>query len=62
MTNEPAVFIAAITAVISAVLTLLVAFGLDLTQDQTNAVLGAAGAILPLVAGFFIRARVTPSP
>jgi hypothetical protein len=62
VTTEPAALIAGITAVVSAVISLLVAFGLDITEDQSIAILAATGAILPLIAGFLTRARVTPVP
>lgn len=46
-----------VIAVIQAVLTLLVTFGLRLTPDQTGAILTLSGAILAIVA----RGQVTPA-
>jgi len=47
----------------TAVLGLLVAFGMRLTDDQRNAVLGVLGALVPLVAlgaAAWARTKVTP--
>jgi hypothetical protein len=60
MKNEPVLTIASITALATAVVTLLVAFGLPLTQDQQQAVLGFVAVVAPLVAAYFARKRVTP--
>lgn len=62
MTTEPLVTVASITAGVTALLGLLVAFGLDLTTDQTAAVLGVVGVVAPLVVAWFARSRVTPYP
>lgn len=50
--QEPAVYVAVATAGIS----LLVAFGLDLTGEQTGAIV----AFVQVVAGFLTRSQVTP--
>lgn len=61
MSNEPAVTIAAVLAAVQAVLVLVVAFGVDLTEAQSEAILGAVGAVGTLIAGVLIRRKVTPS-
>ena len=61
MTNEPLVTTATVTAAVSAVLTLLVAFGVDLTEGQTTAILGAVGVAAPLVVALVARAKVSPA-
>jgi hypothetical protein len=55
---EPALAVGAVTAAVGAILALLVAFGLDLTTEQTTAVLGAATFLAPLVSAWFTRSRV----
>lgn len=60
MNNEPAVTVGTITAVVSALLTLLAAFGLNLSADQTAAVVGVVAVLAPLVAAFITRRKVTP--
>ena len=45
------------TALVQAVLTLVVAFGLDLSPEQIGAVLAVTAAVLGLVA----RSQVTPT-
>lgn len=52
--REPAVILAAVQAVLA----LVIAFGLDLTNEQTGAVLAVTAAIL----GIITRSRVTPVP
>jgi hypothetical protein len=60
-TQEPAVIITMIMAVIQAALGLLVGFGLELTEDQITAVLTFSGSVLALVAGIVIRGQVRPT-
>lgn len=62
MKNEPAVTVGTITAVVSALLTLLAAFGLDLSSDQTAAVVGVVAVLAPIVASLITRSKVTPVP
>ena len=60
MKNEPAVKVGTYTAVVAALLTLLTAFGLNLSDAQTAAVLGFVAVVAPLVAAFITRRHVTP--
>lgn len=60
MNREPVVTVASITAAIAAALTLVVSFGLPLTDEQQNAILGIAAVTAPMVAAYFQRKRVTP--
>lgn len=60
MTNEPALTIGGIVAAVTAVLTLLVAFGVTLTQEQTAAILGVVGAVGSLVQAWLTRRTVEP--
>lgn len=62
-TPEPARLIALATAAITSLIGLLVAFGVDLTQEQQAAILATFGTVTSLivVAGEMIRSRVTPT-
>lgn len=60
MKNEPAITIASITAAVAAVIGLLTAFGVSLSDDQQKAILGVVAVIGPIVAGYFTRGKVTP--
>lgn len=59
--GEPALTTSTITSIVAAAVTLLVAFGLSLSNDQVVAITGFVAVIAPLVAGFVTRAQVTPS-
>lgn len=54
--NNPAL----ITSTVAAALVLLVAFGVPVSEDQKDAVIGITGAVLALLAGVTTRALVTP--
>lgn len=53
--TEPAITWGSATAVVAAVLTLLAAFGADLSSDQTAAILGVVAVFGPLVAAGLTR-------
>ena len=61
MTNEPVLSIAGIQAAVAAVLTLLVSFGVTLTEAQTAAILGLWATVGPLLFAVWTRRKVTPS-
>lgn len=60
MKNEPVITVAGVTAAVTAVIALLVSFGVDLTQDQQNAILGVVAVVAPLVV-IYARKFVTPN-
>lgn len=60
MSNEPVWSVAGITAVVAAVVALLAAFGVPLSDEQVQAVLGLVAAAAPLVVAYFSRKRVKP--
>lgn len=60
-TQEPAAVVAVVVALVAALLTLLAAFGLELTDDQRTAIIGFVTVAAPLVVGFIVRRSVTPS-
>lgn len=49
--REPAVIISSITALVTAVIGLAVAFGLPISPDQQTAILAFTGAVLVLIFG-----------
>lgn len=62
MKNEPVLTAAALASVVSAVLALLIAFGVSLSEVQTAAILGAVGTVAPFALAFLARSKVTPTP
>lgn len=60
MKTEPVISTATITAAVSAVIGVLVAFGVPLTDDQKIAVLALVGVAAPLVV-ILARKYVTPN-
>jgi len=58
--GEPALLQATATAVVAAAISLLVSFGLPITDEQQNAILSFVAVIAPLVAGVLIRRGVVP--
>ncbi|HLR83959.1 MAG TPA: hypothetical protein VK059_03365 [Nocardioidaceae bacterium] len=60
MNREPVVSVASLTAAVSAVITLAVSFGLDLSGDQQKAILGVVAVVAPLLV-MVARRYVTPT-
>lgn len=60
MNTEPAITIGAITTAVGTAITLAVAFGVPVTADEKEAILGFCAAVLPIVAAFLIRGKVSP--
>jgi hypothetical protein len=60
MKNEPVLTVAAIQSALAAVIALVVAFGVTLTDTQTAAILGAWAAVGPIAFGVLTRSKVTP--
>ncbi len=58
MNREPAAIIGTITAAVTAILALLVAFGLDIEPEQQAAILGVIAVIAPVVATLITRSAV----
>lgn len=61
MKNEPAITIGTISAAVSAVIALLISFGVPLTEDQQIAILGVVAAVGPIVAAVITRRFVSPA-
>jgi hypothetical protein len=61
MGNEPVITAVSISAIVSAALGLLIVFGIDIKQDQVEAILAFVGVVAPLVVGALVaRSKVTP--
>ena len=58
LTTEPSVIIGGITAFVTAAIGLLVAFGLDITDEQKNAILAMTAVLAPVIASVVIRSKV----
>ena len=58
MDKEPAAIVGTITAVVTAAIALLVAFGVNLTDEQQKAILAMVAAVAPVAAALIIRGRV----
>lgn len=60
MSTSPVWTAATIAAVISAAIALLVAFGVQLTQEQITALLGFVAVVAPIGVAAFASPKVTP--
>lgn len=58
MNKEPAFILGAVGTAAASVMALLIAFGLDLNQDQQLAILRVIAGVGPLVLGLVIRLKV----
>src|SRR5690606_36934868 len=58
MATEPATIVGTITAAATAIIALLVAFGLDLSDEQQQAILGVVAVAAPVIAAVVIRGKV----
>jgi hypothetical protein len=61
MKNEPIISTAFFGAVATGVIALLTAFGLELTADQTAALLGISALIAQVVVALVARRKATPN-
>ena len=61
MKYEPLISISSIVAAATAVVALLVAFGVPLTEDQKVAILGLVGVLAPVIVALVTRGKVTPN-
>ena len=52
---------ARVLAIVQAVIVVAVVFGIDISDDQKEAILALVGAFLSLGVGELIRSRVTPA-
>lgn len=57
-TSEPALTIGSVGAAVAALVALLVAFGVPISQEQTVAILGVVASVGPLLAAVLIRRKV----
>lgn len=59
MTN-PVWNAAVVSSIVSAAITLLVAFGVPVTEAQSAAILGFVGVVTPVLMAWWASSRVTP--
>lgn len=59
--SEPAITAGSITALVTAVIALLVAFGVPLTDLEREAILGLVAVLAPLAVALLVRPHVTPT-
>lgn len=57
--NNPVWSAATISAIVSAFITLLVAFGVPVTEAQTTAILGFVAVVAPIGVAWYVSSRVT---
>jgi hypothetical protein len=60
MTREPVMAATSLVSAIAAVLVLLRSFGVQITDDQYNAIINLVAIVGPIGAGLWARRRVTP--
>lgn len=59
--TEPVVTVGMVSALVAAILALLVAFGIDIPEDVQTGILGLIAVAAPIVAGVIARKYVTPN-
>lgn len=59
-TTEPVAVGAAVVTLVQAVLVLVVAFGVDLTPEQTAAIMAVVTSLVTLAAAIVVRRKVSP--
>lgn len=59
--REPLITVATVTAAVTAILALLTAFGIPLSEQQQTAILGVVAVAAPLAVGLLARSQVTPN-
>lgn len=59
--NEPLITASGVTALVAALIALLVAFGVPVTDQQREAILSLVAILAPLAVALLARAHVTPT-
>lgn len=59
--REPLITVSTITTMVAAVVSLLVAFKVPLSEQQQTAILGVVAVAAPLAVGLLARSQVTPN-
>lgn len=59
--NEPIVIINSVMTVIQAVIVMLVAFGLDISEEQKGSIIAVSVAIGGIITALYGRSQVTPN-
>lgn len=58
--TQPVLTSTTIIALVTAVIALVVAFGVELTNEQTAAILGVVGVVAPIAVGIYSSRKTTP--
>ena len=58
--TKPVLTSTTIVTIVTAVIALLVAFGFELTNEQTAAILGLFGVLAPIAVGIYSSRKTTP--
>jgi len=58
--TEPVLAATTLVSVVASILVLLRSFGVQLSDDQYNAIINVVAIVGPVVAGLWARRRVTP--
>lgn len=58
MKEEASISVGSITAAVTAVLALLVAYGFDVSEEQQTAILGVVAVLAPVIVGIVTRSKV----
>lgn len=61
MNSEPVLTAASVAALVTAVVALLKAFGVPISDDQAIALVGVVGPVATIAAALFARSKVTPT-
>lgn len=61
MQHEPVITVGTITALVAALIVVATAFGLPLSDAQTQSLLSLTAILGPLVAALWTRGKVTPA-
>jgi len=59
MSNSPVWSAATVSAIVAALITLLVAFGVPLTEQQSTAIMGFVAVVSPIAVAFVTSPKVT---
>lgn len=61
LSNCPTITMGTVTAAVSAIITLLLAYGVQVTPDQRIAIMGLVATIGPLLVGGVAKVQTTPT-
>jgi hypothetical protein len=62
MNREPVLTTATVVTLVTAIVTLVAAFGVDVSDKQAAAIVGVVTALGTIVGAIYARSKVTPVP